>query len=73
MGLRASNTAAIICEECEIPAEGGYGFIQGLPGRETDARREDHAAVRGRLADPAADDRSETPLPRRIEQPAAAA
>jgi hypothetical protein len=31
MGLRASNTAAIICEECEIPAEGGYGFIKDYP------------------------------------------
>jgi acyl-CoA dehydrogenase len=31
---------------------------QGLPGREADARREDHAAVRGHLADPATGDRA---------------
>ena len=31
---------------------------QGLPGREADARREDHAALRGHLADPAAGDRA---------------
>ena len=30
---------------------------QGLPGREADARREDHAALRGHVADPAAGDR----------------
>ena len=30
---------------------------QGLPGREADARREDHAALRGHVADPAARDR----------------
>ena len=31
---------------------------QGLPRREADARREDHAAVRGHVADPAARDRA---------------
>ena len=31
---------------------------QGLPGREADARREDHAALRGHVADPAARDRA---------------
>ena len=30
---------------------------QGVPGREADARREDHAALRGHVADPAARDR----------------
>ena len=30
---------------------------QGVPGREADARREDHAALRGHLADPAPRDR----------------
>ena len=30
---------------------------QGVPGREADARREDHAAVRGHVPDPAAGDR----------------
>ena len=30
---------------------------QGLPGREADARREDHAALRGHVADPAPRDR----------------
>ena len=31
---------------------------QGVPGREADARREDHAALRGHVADPAARDRA---------------
>ena len=31
---------------------------QGVPGREADARREDHAAVRGHVPDPAARDRA---------------
>ena len=30
---------------------------QGVPGREADARREDHAALRGHVADPASGDR----------------
>ena len=34
---------------------------QGLPGREADARREDHAALRGHLADPAPGDRQGGP------------
>ena len=40
---------------------------QGVPGREADARREDHAAVRGHVPDPAARDRARGPdaAPRR--------
>ena len=34
---------------------------QGLPGREADARRQDHAALRGHLPDPAARDRAGDP------------
>ena len=34
---------------------------QGVPGREADARRQDHAAVRGHLADPAPGDRQGAP------------
>ena len=34
---------------------------QGVPGREADARREDHAALRGHLADPAPRDRPRDP------------
>ena len=34
---------------------------QGVPGREADARREDHAALRGHLADPAPGDRQGGP------------
>ena len=36
---------------------------QGLPGREADARREDHAALRGHVADPAARDRARDAAP----------
>ena len=34
---------------------------QGVPGREADARRQDHAALRGHLADPAPGDRQGAP------------
>ena len=34
---------------------------QGVPGREADARREDHAALRGHVADPAARHRARDP------------
>ena len=34
---------------------------QGVPGREADARREDHAALRGHVADPAPRDRQGAP------------
>ena len=34
---------------------------QGVPGREADARRQDHAALRGHLADPAPRDRARGP------------
>ena len=36
---------------------------QGVPGREADARREDHAALRGHLADPAPRDRARDAAP----------
>ena len=36
---------------------------QGLPGREADARREDHAALRGHVADPAPRDRARDAAP----------
>ncbi len=32
---------------------GGYGYIARVSGREVDARREDHADLRGHRADPA--------------------
>ena len=36
---------------------GGYGYITGVPGRADDARREDHADLRGDEPDPAPRDR----------------
>ena len=62
---KASAMAKLYCTDTamEVTTEavqilGGYGYIQRVPGRAHDARREDHADLRGDERDPAPRDRA---------------
>jgi acyl-CoA dehydrogenase len=68
----AADTAMKVATDA-VQVYGGYGFIKDYPVEKLMRDAKIMPLYEGTLADPAADDRSETPLPRRIEQPAAAA
>ena len=55
----AGDTAMRVTTDA-VQVLGGYGYIDGVPRRADDARRQDHPALRGHPADPAARHRPRT-------------
>ena len=54
--LFASDTAMAVTVEA-VQVLGGYGYVERVPGRADDARRQDHPDLRGHERDPARRDR----------------